>query len=61
MLGSDSFLWTEKQKAAGEQGDFDFRPETPIRSVRVIRFTSIRDEGDQNIYEDIAVGEIQIE
>ena len=54
-------IWLDEQIADNPKRDFDFRPDKPIRNVRSIRFTSTKDEGDQNGYKDIAVGEIQIE
>jgi len=39
----------------------DVRLKAPLAKVRKIRFTSLRDEGDQNPYDDIAIGEILVE
>lgn len=45
----------------GERTDMDVRPKEPVKGVRTIRFTSLKDEGDKNPYDDIAIGEILVE
>lgn len=54
-------LWFDENEGVGNLRDFDFKPKTPIKNVRFIRFTSTRDQGDKNPYDDIAIAEIQIE
>ena len=54
-------LWAEEQKGAGKRYDFEFRPKKPVKGVRSIKFTSLKDEGDKNGYDDIAIGEILID
>jgi len=45
----------------GNRRDFDFRLANPVANVKMIRFTSIQDEGNQNEYGDVAIAEIQVE
>ena len=54
-------LWVDENKGIGNESDFEFKPKKPIAKVRTIRFTSLKDEGDQNPFDDIAIGEILIE
>jgi hypothetical protein len=54
-------LWTEELKGAGDAYDFEFTPKKPVEKVRSVKFTSVKDEGDQNGFGDIALGEILIE
>ncbi len=41
--------------------DIDFPLLRPVVGVRAVRFVSLMDEGDQNPYSDIALGEFQVE
>lgn len=41
--------------------DIDFTLLKPVAGVRSVRFVSLMDEGDQNPYSDIALGEFQVE
>jgi hypothetical protein len=41
--------------------DIDFPLLKPVAGVRSVRFVSMMDEGDQNPYSDIALGEFQVE
>lgn len=45
----------------GNLRDFDFVLAKPVHGVKVVRFTSIEDEGDQNTYGDVAIAEFQVE
>lgn len=49
------------EEAANDAGDIDCVLKDPARGVFKIRFTSTGDEGTENPYGDIAIGEIQIE
>jgi hypothetical protein len=62
LLDADGkVLFTRNDELGGERPDMDIRPHEPVAGVRQIRFTSLRDEGDQNPYDDIAIGEILVE
>jgi hypothetical protein len=62
MLDADGkVLFSGDDELGGERPDMDVRPRQPVEGVRMIRFTSIRDEGDKNPYDDIAIGEIMVE
>jgi len=62
MLGKDGqVLFHRDDELGGERADMEVRPKEPIRGVRTIRFTSLRDEGDKNPYDDVAIGEILVE
>ena len=52
---------SEDYDGTGETKDFDCPFKQPVAGVRVVRFTALGDEGDRNTYDDIAVGEIEIE
>jgi hypothetical protein len=54
-------LFFRDDELGGERADMEVRPKEPIRGVRTIRFTSLRDEGDKNPYDDVAIGEIRVE
>ena len=41
--------------------DFEFKPKQPVGKVRSVKFTSLKDQGDQNPYDDIAIAEFMIE
>jgi len=45
----------------GNRRDFDFRFEQPFSSVKIVRFTSLADEGNKNPYGDVAIAELQVE
>lgn len=45
----------------GNFRDFDFKFDPPIEGVRGVRFTSLKDQGDQTVYKDIAIAELQVE
>ena len=50
-------IWVDENKGVGNRCDFEFMPKEPVKGVRSIRFTSLKDEGDKTVFEDIAVGE----
>jgi hypothetical protein len=54
-------LFSKDDELGGERADMDVRPKEPVKGVRTIRFTSLKDEGDKNPYDDIAIGEILVE
>jgi hypothetical protein len=54
-------LWADESEGAGKSRDFDFRPKTVVKNVRYIRFTSLKDEGDKNPFDDVAIAEILAE
>jgi hypothetical protein len=54
-------LFFRDDELGGERADMEVRPKEPIRGVRKIRFNSLKDEGDKNIFRDIAIGEIIVE
>lgn len=45
----------------GERPDMDIRPWEPVPGVRTLRFTSLRVQGHENLYLEIAIGEIRVE
>lgn len=53
-------LQSAENDGLGEHKDFDF-VFLATQKVRSVRFTALGDEGDKNQYEDVAVGEIEIE
>jgi hypothetical protein len=62
LLDADGrVLWMEQSKGIGNFRDFDFKPNETVERVRSVRFTSLRDQGDQNPYGDIALAEIQVD
>ncbi|PQO43359.1 discoidin domain-containing protein [Blastopirellula marina] len=54
-------LFHRDDEVGGERMDMEVRPRKPIAGVRTVRFTSHKDEGDQNPYEDVAIGEMMVE
>ena len=54
-------LFSRDDEVGGQRPDMEVRPRQPIHRVSRIRFTSQMDEGDQNPYEDVAIGEILVE
>ena len=59
--GDRKQLWVQRAKATGDKHDFDFRPEERVEGVRYIRFRSTSDQGHENQYEDVALGEVLVE
>jgi hypothetical protein len=58
---ADKVLKTTANKGAGNFRDFDFRLDPPVEKVRKVRFTSLADQGNQTVYRDIAIAELQVE
>lgn len=54
-------LATDDNDGSGDDKDFDFDFKKPVGKVRFVTFTALGDEGDKNPYDDVAVGEIEIE
>ena len=54
-------LKTEKNDGTGNFRDFDFKFDPPVEGVRSVRFTSLKDQGDQTTFKDIAIAELQVE
>lgn len=62
LLDKDgNVLFSREDEVGGERLNMDVRPRMPIPGVHQIRFTSISDEGDQNPYDDVAIGEVLVE
>lgn len=51
----------DEKDGAGNRRDFEFKPKKPVKKVRSVKFISLKDEGDKNGFDDIAIGEILIE
>lgn len=58
---SDNVLLKSNGELGGERQELEIRPAAPTGRVRRIRFTSLQDDGDQNPYEDVAIGEMLVE
>lgn len=54
-------LHSVEGEGVGETRDFDFKLKKALQGVRKVRFTALKDEGDTNGYDDVALAEIQIE
>jgi hypothetical protein len=54
-------LWVDENQGVGNRRDFEFRPKKPVAKVRSVRFVSLKDQGDKNPYDDIALAEILVE
>jgi hypothetical protein len=54
-------LYSNTNDGIGPAADFDFRMTRVLSGARVIRFTALGDQGKENGYDDIAIGEIQVE
>ena len=54
-------LHAQENECSDNHLDIDFLLTKPVAGVRAARFTSVKDEGDQNPYSDIALGEFQVE
>jgi len=57
---SGRVLFTRSSPGVGNQRDFDFKV-TAVRDVKTVRFTSLADQGNENVYGDIAIAEFQVE
>jgi hypothetical protein len=54
-------LKTVENNGTGNFRDFDFKFNPPVERVRGVRFTSLKDQGNQTVYGDIAIADIQVE
>jgi putative intracellular protease/amidase len=54
-------IWVDENEGVGNRRDFEFKPEKPVAKVRSVKFVSLKDQGDQNPYDDIAIAEFLIE
>jgi hypothetical protein len=54
-------LRTITNKGIGNYRDFDYKFNPPLRGVRAIRFTSLRDQGNQTVHKDIGLAEFQVD
>jgi hypothetical protein len=62
FLGADGKqLWVDENEGVGNRRDFEFKPKKPVAKVRSVKFVSLKDQGDQNPYDDIAIAELMIE
>jgi hypothetical protein len=48
-------------KGVGNFRDFDFKFSPPLRGVRAIRFTSLKDQGNHTVHKDIGLAEFQVD
>ncbi len=58
--GGRRLAWHEND-GTGRAYDYDWKLKAPVAGVRTVRFNALGDQGKQNRYDDIAVGEVQIE
>lgn len=61
LNSNGNLLFSETSRAIGKHKNFDLKLESPLRKVRSIRIVSLQDEGNRNVYADIAIGEVLIE
>jgi len=54
-------LHSQENECSDNKLDIDFPLVKSVSGVRSVRFVSVKDEGDQNPYSDIALGEFQVE
>lgn len=54
-------LFSQVTEGKPPRYDLDFRPPTPVASVRIVNLIIERDQGDLNSYGDTAVGEVLID
>jgi hypothetical protein len=54
-------VFSGDDKLGPKRPDMDIRTRMPIRGVYMIRFTSLKDEGDKNGSRDVALGEMLVE
>jgi hypothetical protein len=45
----------------GKAYDYDWKLQEPVGKVRTVRFNALGDQGKENPYDDIAIGEFQVE
>lgn len=62
VLGTNGIvLHSELGESTGALHDIDVCLKSPIANVRAIRFTSLRDQGNENSWGDIAIAEVLAE
>lgn len=54
-------LELNENDGSGKAYDYDWKLKAPMARVRTVRFVSLGDQGKENQYDDIAIGEVQIE
>jgi hypothetical protein len=54
-------LAAHENDGTGKAYDYDWKLKAPVARVRTVRFNALGDQGKMNPYDDIAVGEFQIE
>jgi hypothetical protein len=54
-------LKTVENNGTGNFRDFDFKFNPAVEGVRGVRFTSLKDQGNQTVYGDIAIADIQVD
>ena len=57
----EDVIYVEERGAANEYGDLDFVLPRGVDDVHTIRFISISDNGDQNSYQEVALGEMMVD
>jgi hypothetical protein len=51
----------DENDGIGNAYDYEFVFKKPVTGVRSIRFAGLGDQGKENPYDDIAIGEVQVE
>lgn len=54
-------LAADDNDGTGADKDFDFTFKKAVAGVRAVKVTALGDEGDKNPFDDVAIGEIEIE
>jgi hypothetical protein len=54
-------LALNENDGTGKAYDYDWRLKAPVAGVRSVRFNPLGDQGKENQYDDIAIGEFQVE
>ena len=54
-------LAVNENDGTGRAYDYDWRLKEPVAKVRTVRFNALGDQGKLNPYDDIAIGEFQVE
>jgi hypothetical protein len=52
---------TVANKGVGNFRDFDYKFDPPLKGVRAIRFTSLKDQGNHTVHKDIGLAEFQVD
>src|SRR5262245_10209977 len=58
---ADKRLARNENDGTGKAYDYDWKLKEPVARTRTVRFTSLGDQGKRNPYDDIAIGELQID